>query len=123
MGPILIDVLWPVALLGAMIIPVYPLMVFGLARLRLTDWLGYVSAVATIIVLLLRLVDASVWWLAGAPFAVLAGYLWARMTVRRYRTIPTAEIRGVFVVGKPGERVRDWPDWSRSRGSDDASNG
>ena len=104
-----VHAVWPLALLVTAAGFSYPVWVFVLNRLRLTDWLGYTSTVATILVIQFRLAEVSPWWLAGTPLALLLRALPARATVKRYVDDPHFRPQGCFVVGRPPERVKDWP--------------
>jgi hypothetical protein len=118
---VLWSVLWPLALLLTAAGLSYPVWAFALNRLRLTDWLGYMSTIATILLTQFRLAEVSPWWLAGTPMALLLGILPARATGKRYIEDPHFQPQGCFVVGHPPERVKDWPNWPRSGQKDAGS--
>lgn len=112
------SVVWPIALLSVVVGLSYPVWVLVMGRLRLTDWLGYTSLTAMILLVQFRIVDVSVWWLVGTPVALALGMIPARRTLKRYYEELDFVAQGSFVVGHPPERVRDWPDWPWKKGAD-----
>ena len=102
-------VVWPIAVLWALSLPLYVIFVYLIGRLRLTDWAGYVLAITSSVTMLIQLGEASMWWLCGIVAPSVAAYLRARRTVRRRRDDPEFVVQGCFFVGHPGPGVKDWP--------------
>ena len=108
------DVGW--LILGVIALPAgfYVLLVYLIGRIRLTDWLGYTLGVTTLVRAVWRLADWSVWAaVIASVVAFVLAFLWARATVGAFRNDPDMVLTGLFVVGRPPERVRDWPDRPR----------
>ncbi|WP_028708281.1 hypothetical protein [Propionicicella superfundia] len=109
------DIGWSLVSMLALVAGVYVLLVFIMGRIRLTDWLGYIVGVGAVVRAIWALTDTSVWAVVvGVPLAFIPAFLWARATVKAYRENPDMVLTGLFTVGRPPERVKNWPDQSRS---------
>lgn len=78
------------------------------ARLRLTDWLGYVGVVAALIALPTWLWETSPYLVLGVPVVVVLGIRRSAKTVEQWREGGEPFVVGWYLFGKPPERVTNW---------------
>jgi 4-amino-4-deoxy-L-arabinose transferase-like glycosyltransferase len=108
------DVGWSILSVLALLAALYMPLVYLIGRIRLTDWLGYLVGAGTLVRAGWALADWSVWAVViGSVVAFVPAFWWARATVQAFRNDPDMVLTGVFVVGRPPERVKGWPDRSR----------
>ncbi|MGC4154956.1 MAG: hypothetical protein QM628_18200 [Propionicimonas sp.] len=104
-------IVWAVASLPMMYFASYWVWFFVMARTHLTDWVGYVWAICTLLFVPFKVWEELPLALVGVVVAVVLAWGAARRESARRRNDPSHESLGFFLFGSPPSRVRDWP-WS-----------
>ncbi|MFN3866101.1 MAG: hypothetical protein ACK4MD_05230 [Demequina sp.] len=102
-----VGALFGAALLIALTLRV--LVIYVVARIRLTDMIGYVTAAAGLLTVAVYAWDRfGTTGVAACVGGVVIAVMWTSATVRARKRDPDHELLGVFLIGKPPHAVSNW---------------
>lgn len=82
------------------------------ARIRVTDWLGYVATVGAVILVSAYLLDVfAIWGWAGITVGLAAAWSWSVKSISGFRASPQRKLLGAFLVGPVPHGVTNWVTW------------